>query len=82
MDGQEVPIYQVDYLLQGVLLEAGGHQVELAYHLSWVPAIISLALLLGCIAALILGQRGRPLVVQPRGDGSPGQQAAISRADH
>jgi uncharacterized membrane protein YfhO len=82
VDGQKVPIYRVDYLLQGVLLKAGGRRVELTYHLSWLPAIISLALLLGCVVALILGHRGRPLAMQPPGDGSPDQQAAITLADH
>ena len=54
VDGQQVRIYRVDYLLQGIPLAAGQHRVELSYHLSPWPAIFSLVVLAGCIAGLIL----------------------------
>lgn len=68
VDGQEVPIYRVDYLLQGVPLKAGGRRVEMTYHLSRLPGLISVAVLLGCVVTLILGQRRRSRNVQPQGD--------------
>jgi hypothetical protein len=52
IDGQPVPIARVDYLLQGVPLQAGTHRIEVRYRPSAVPAIISLIGLVGCIAAL------------------------------
>jgi hypothetical protein len=55
--GQPVPIYRVNYLLQGIPLLAGAHRVELSYHLSSWPAILSLVVLVGCIGGLILASR-------------------------
>jgi hypothetical protein len=57
VNGERVPISRVDYLLQGVPVQAGPTQVELAYHLSPWPAILSLAVLAGCIAVLALKRR-------------------------
>jgi hypothetical protein len=57
VDGQPVPIYRVNYLLQGIPLLAGAHRVELSYHLSSWPAILSLVVLVGCIGGLILASR-------------------------
>jgi hypothetical protein len=59
VDGQPVPIYRVDYLLQGLPLPAGVRRVELSYHLSPWPALLSLAVLVGCIGGLILASRRR-----------------------
>jgi hypothetical protein len=57
VDGERTPIHRVDYLLQGVPLEAGSHRVELSYQpLRW-PAIVSLAVLVGCLTVLILRWR-------------------------
>jgi hypothetical protein len=57
VDGEQVPIYRVNYLLQGLPVTAGDHRVELSYHLSPWPAIISLVALLGCAVALFLAHR-------------------------
>jgi hypothetical protein len=55
VDGEWVPLYRVDYLLQGVLLGPGSHRVELSYHLSLLPAILSLVVLAACVVGLIIG---------------------------
>lgn len=57
VDGVRAPIYRVDYLLQGVPVEAGSHRVELTYHLSPLPALISLVALAVCVVVLVLGRR-------------------------
>jgi Bacterial membrane protein YfhO len=56
VDGERVLLHRVDYLLQGVPLGPGSHRVELSYHLSLLPAILSLAVLAACVAALILSR--------------------------
>jgi hypothetical protein len=57
VDGERTPIHRVDYLLQGVPLEAGSHRVELSYQPVRWPAIVSLVALVGCLAVLILRRR-------------------------
>jgi hypothetical protein len=57
VNGERVPVSRVDYLLQGVPVQAGPTRVKLAYHLSPWPAIISLAAVAGCIAGLALKRR-------------------------
>jgi hypothetical protein len=57
VNGEPVPIHQVDALLQGIPLEAGNHHVELRFHPSPLPAVVTLAALIACIAMLILDQR-------------------------
>jgi len=57
VNGERVPIHRVNALLQGIPLEAGNHRVELRFHLSPLPAIVTLAILIVCIAVLILGHR-------------------------
>lgn len=59
VDGAPVPVLRADYLLQGIPIKAGSHRVELRYHLSPVPAFLSLALLIVCLVALALSQRRR-----------------------
>ena len=59
VDGERVPLYRADYLLQGLQLGAGSHRVELSYHLSLLPAILSLAVLVACVAALIMSRPRR-----------------------
>jgi hypothetical protein len=54
VDGVRTPIYRVNYLLQGVPVKAGSRRVDLSYHLSPVPALVSLAVLVGCLAGLVL----------------------------
>jgi hypothetical protein len=51
VDGERAPIVRADSMLQGVPVTAGRHRVELRYHLSPLPAIVSLAALLVCLAA-------------------------------
>jgi hypothetical protein len=57
VDGGVAPITRVDYLLQGVLVTAGNHRVELIYHLSWLPGLISLLGLGACLVMLLLPRR-------------------------
>jgi hypothetical protein len=65
VDGQRVPIYQVDTLLQGVPIQAGSHRIELIYHLSPLPGLVSLGVLVICLAWLLLpgwlARRGRQI---------------------
>ena len=57
VDGEPVPIRRVDYLLQGIQVQAGSHRVELSYWLSPVPGIVSLAFLVACIAGILVKRR-------------------------
>ncbi len=57
VDGQRVPIYQVDQILQGIRVQAGSHRVELDYRLSPWPAVLSVVVLVLCIAVLIFWRR-------------------------
>jgi len=57
VDGETAPIYRADYLLQGVEVQTGSHQVELTYRLSLAPAIVSLVVLLACIAGILAYRR-------------------------
>jgi hypothetical protein len=59
VDGERAPIYRVDYLLQGVAVPAGAQRVALSYHLSPLPAVVSLVVLFGCAIGLILSPRHR-----------------------
>ncbi|MBN1660009.1 MAG: YfhO family protein [Anaerolineae bacterium] len=62
VDGRVQPIHRADGLLQGVALPAGSHRVEIAYHLSLVPAIASLVVLLGALALVAPSlRRARPV---------------------
>jgi hypothetical protein len=54
VDSERAPIYRVDYMLQGVSVPAGAQRVALSYHLSPLPAAVSLVALLGCAIGLIL----------------------------
>ena len=60
LDGREVPIERVDYLLRGIALPAGRHRVELRYEpLSWrIGWIVSLLALAALLAAVLVGLRG------------------------
>jgi hypothetical protein len=57
VDGQRGTVQRVDYLLQGVAMEAGSHRVELNYRPSPLPGIVSLAVLAGCLVAALFGRR-------------------------
>ena len=57
VDGEPAPIHRVDYMLQGVRVQAGSRRVELIYRLSPVPAIVSLAILVACIGAFFVERR-------------------------
>jgi len=62
VDGQEATLVRADYLLQALPLQAGQHRVELRYHLPLWPTLVSVLLLAGCVAALVLS---RHLTRQP-----------------
>ncbi|NIV28129.1 MAG: YfhO family protein, partial [Anaerolineae bacterium] len=57
VDGEPAPIHRVDYLLQGVQVQAGSRRVELSYRLSPVPAFISLIFLVACVALIVVERR-------------------------
>ena len=57
VDGEPVPIYRVDYLLQGVPVQAGSRRVELSYRLSSLPAIVSLTMLVACVVGVFVERR-------------------------
>ncbi|HSJ57934.1 MAG TPA: YfhO family protein [Anaerolineae bacterium] len=57
VDGRAQPIQRVDGFLQGVPISAGSHRVELSYHLSPVPGIVSLVVVLGALALVVPGWR-------------------------
>jgi hypothetical protein len=59
VDGEEVPLERVDYLLQGVPVESGLQRVELTFRASTLPAVVSLAVLVLCAAGLVLFWRRR-----------------------
>jgi hypothetical protein len=52
VEGVEVPVGRVDYLLQGVPVGPGLQRVELTFRASTLPAVVSLAVLVLCAAAL------------------------------
>jgi hypothetical protein len=52
VDGEEVPLERVDYLLQGVPVPSGPQRVELMFRASTLPAVVSLAVLVLCVAGL------------------------------
>lgn len=60
VDGTQVPIARVDYMLQGVPVPSGDHRVELNYTLSPLPTLFSLAILGVCIAILVVALRPGP----------------------
>jgi hypothetical protein len=59
VDGREVPIHRVDYLIRGVSVPAGRHEVEFRYEpASWRAGwILSLCALLVILAAAAVGVR-------------------------
>jgi hypothetical protein len=57
VDGKQTPVYRADYLLQAVPVSAAARRVVLTYHLSPLPALVSLTALAGCIAGLAIGRR-------------------------
>ena len=61
VDGQRQAVQQADFLLQGVSLKAGSHRVELDYRPSPLPAIVSLLVMLGCLAAAFVARRDKGL---------------------
>ncbi len=70
MDGVRVPIHRVNYLLQGILVEPGSHRVELDYHLSPWPAVLSLVALAAVTLLLAFSRRWR--IRRPSQPGMPG----------
>jgi hypothetical protein len=59
VDKEPVPIYRVNYLLQGVAVQAGNHQVELSYRLSPLPALVTVAALACFLLVPLLASRRR-----------------------
>jgi hypothetical protein len=57
VDGEPVPIYRANYLLQGVQVQAGSRRVELNYRPSSLPAIVSLTMLVACVVGLFVERR-------------------------
>ncbi len=57
MDGESVPIYRADYLLQAIPVQAGSHRVTLTYRLSLLPAITSLLALVACVIVISVYRR-------------------------
>jgi len=61
VDGKEVPIERVDYLLRGVVVPPGTHTVEFSYEpasfrAGWIIAVLGL---LALLAAVVVGLRRR-----------------------
>ncbi len=61
VDGRDVPVERVDYLIRGVRVPAGAHRVEFRYQpASWRAGwIISLVALIAILAAAAIGWRRR-----------------------
>ena len=59
LDDVEQPIHRVDTFLQGVTVPAGDHRVELSYHLSPLPGIVTGMALLGCLGVVMLRRRSQ-----------------------
>jgi membrane protein YfhO len=61
VDGEDVPIERVDYLIRGVPVPAGAHEVEFRYQpASWrIGWIVSLLALIAILAAAWIGWRRR-----------------------
>jgi hypothetical protein len=61
VDGDEVPIERVDYLIRGVVVPAGAHRVELSYEpASWRAGwIVSLLALIAILTTALIGWRRR-----------------------
>ena len=57
VDGEPAPIHRVDYLFQGLQVQAASRRVELSYRLSPVPAIVSIAFLVACVALILVERR-------------------------
>ena len=70
VDGREVPVERVDYLLRGVPVPAGAHTVVFRYApLSWtIGRGVSLLALLGLAVALVAGGRRRRSTARPAAD--------------
>jgi hypothetical protein len=57
VEGKPAHVLRANYLLQGIPIQAGKQRVELRYHLSPLPAILSLASLVACLIVLVIGLR-------------------------
>ena len=62
LDGEEVPIERVDYLLRGVALEPGAHRVEFSYEplswrIGWIVSLAALLVLVGVVAVSTASRR-------------------------
>ena len=59
VDGERVSLLRVDSFLQGVLVSAGSHHVDLFYRLPIWPGLLSLVTLLACVVILVALRRKR-----------------------
>jgi len=59
VEGVKVPVERVDYLLQGIPVGPGPQRVDLTFRASTLPAVVSLAVLVLCAAALAFFWRRR-----------------------
>ena len=68
VDGREVPIHRVDYVVRGVSVPAGAHRVEFSYEPASVRAgfAVSGLALIAVVAAALLGWRRRSGLAAPR----------------
>ena len=85
VDGRPAPIHRVDYLLQGVRLHPGRHQVRLVYApLSFLCGmLITLATVAGLAAYLLTWLlRGRRPRKSPRNAPARGENQRRGRAAH
>jgi hypothetical protein len=62
LDGAEIPVERVDYLLRGVALPPGRHSVEfryepLSWRIGWITSLAALLVLLGVVAVSTASRR-------------------------
>ena len=65
VDGRDVPITRVNFLLRGVPLAAGTHRVELRYapaswRVGWLTTLVALLVLAGLAVVGVRGRRRTP----------------------
>jgi hypothetical protein len=67
VDGVAVPIHRANYLVRGLLLPAGEHEVIFSYPLPRavvIGALLSIATLAMLIGAILFGRRNRPALFE------------------
>ena len=79
VDGEEVPVERVNYLLRGVALPAGEHRVEFRYEpaswrVGWIASLVALLALIAVVAVSTASRRNGA-----RGRGRAGEGEAPGR---